>query len=127
MRAGGILILGGACTRNIYDGVAERTARVFPAPTGASHGRFTLVEDDGVSNDHTGKGAYTELVVSFAAAGGDRDSEVVVDCEVVRGAYELPYDVIWFELPVGNARRVVVKEGKEERRRINGGREVGLW
>lgn len=64
VRAGGILILGGACERNIYDGVGSRTALLFPAPGGDSHGSFTLIEDDGVSNEHTDEGAYTELVVS---------------------------------------------------------------
>ncbi|KAJ6494934.1 glycosyl hydrolases family 31-domain-containing protein [Mycena vulgaris] len=121
VRAGGVLVLGGACTRNIYDGVGSRTALVFPAPAGASSGRFTLVEDDGVSNDHTGKGVYTELVLSFSAAAGGR--EVVVDCEVVHGAYRLPYKVIWVELPVGDQRKVVVKGGKTARRE---GEKVGI-
>ncbi|KAJ7485732.1 glycosyl hydrolases family 31-domain-containing protein [Mycena latifolia] len=125
VRAGGVLVLGGACARNIYDGVASRTALVFPAPSGASNGRFILIEDDGVSNDHTGRGVYAELVLSFTAAGAN--AEVVVDCKVVKGAYKLPYDVIWFELPVGDARKIVVKGGKTERRRQNGGKEeVGI-
>ncbi|KAJ6594391.1 glycosyl hydrolases family 31-domain-containing protein [Mycena capillaripes] len=120
VRAGAVLILGGACARNIYDGVASRTALVFPAPTGESRGSFTLIEDDGVSNEHTGKGVYTELVVSFAAT----EAEVVVDYEVVHGAYKLPYEVIWFELPVGDKRKLVVKEGKKDRRKEIG--EVGI-
>ncbi|KAJ6625766.1 glycosyl hydrolases family 31-domain-containing protein [Mycena sp. CBHHK59/15] len=126
VRAGGALVLGGACAWNIYDGVKERTAVVFPAPSGASHGSFTLVEDDGVSNDHTGKGVYTELVLSFAVAEGN--SEVVVDYEAVHGAYKLPYEVIWVELPVGDTRKVVVKGGKTERRRrsVGGKEEVGI-
>ncbi|KAF7357793.1 BZ3500-MvSof-1268-A1-R1-Chr3-1g06135 protein [Mycena venus] len=111
VRAGAIIILGGTCERNIYDGVASRTALVFPAPTGESRGSFTLIEDDGVSNDHTDKGVYTELVVSFAATEG----EVFVDYEVVHSAYKLPYEVIWFELPVGDKRQLVVKGGKTER------------
>lgn len=120
-----MLVLGGACTRNIYDGVASRTALVFPAPTGASRGSFTLIEDDGVSNAHTGKGVYTELVVSFTAGGAG--GEVVVDCEVVHGAYKLPYEVIWFELPAGDERKLVVKAGKTERRQQNEGKEeVGI-
>ncbi|KAJ7091907.1 glycosyl hydrolases family 31-domain-containing protein [Mycena belliarum] len=124
VRAGGVLVLGGACKRNIYDGIASRTALIFPAPSGASSGSFTLVEDDGVSNDHTGRGTYTELVVSFTASGSDA---VIVDCEVVKGAYKLPYEVIWFELPVGDARKVVVKGGKAGRRRHNGDKEeVGI-
>ncbi|KAJ7761077.1 glycosyl hydrolases family 31-domain-containing protein [Mycena metata] len=123
VRAGGILILGGACERNIYDGVASRTALVFPAPSGDSQGSFTLIEDDGVSNDHTAKGVYTELVISFAAT----STEVVVGYEVVHGAYKLPYEVIWFELPVGDKRKVMVKRGKTERRQMNGNREqVGV-
>ncbi|KAJ7141312.1 glycosyl hydrolases family 31-domain-containing protein [Mycena epipterygia] len=119
VRAGGVLVLGGACTRNIYDGVASRTVLVFPTPTGASHGSFTLVEDDGVSNAHTGKGVYTELVVSFTTGGAG--------AEVVHGAYKLPYEVIWFELPAGDERKVVVNARKTERRKQNGGKEeVGI-
>jgi alpha-glucosidase len=123
VRAGAVIILGGACARNIHDGVASRTALVFPTPKGESHGSFTLIEDDGVSNDHTGMGVYTELVVSFAAT----EAKVVVDYEVVHGAYKLPYEVIWIELPVGDKRKVVVKEGKTERLKENGGKkEVGI-
>ncbi|KAJ7121284.1 glycosyl hydrolases family 31-domain-containing protein [Mycena crocata] len=124
VRAGGVLILGGACQRNIYDGVASRTAIVFPAPTGESRGSFTLIEDDGVSNDHTAKGVYTELFVSFSVSAAGK--EVVVDYEMVHGAYKLPYEVIWFELPVGDARKLVVKQGKKERRKTEGGKEVGI-
>ncbi|KAJ7267606.1 glycosyl hydrolases family 31-domain-containing protein [Mycena haematopus] len=120
VRAGAVLVLGGACTRNIYDGVASRTALLFPAPAGASQGSFTLIEDDGVSNDHTGAGVYTELVVSFSAT----EAAVVVDYEVVRGAYKLPYEVIWFELPRGDERKVVVRREKTERRKDSG--EVGI-
>ncbi|KAF7376546.1 Glycosyl hydrolases family 31-domain-containing protein [Mycena sanguinolenta] len=83
-------------------------------------GRFTLIEDDGVSNEHTSAGEYTELVVSFAA----NETEVVVNWEVVHGGYELPYDIIWFELPRGDKRKLVVKAGKTERRNENG--EVGI-
>ncbi|KAJ7495980.1 glycosyl hydrolases family 31-domain-containing protein [Mycena galericulata] len=123
VRSGGVFVLGGACARNIYDGVASRAALVFPAPTGESTGSFTLIEDDGVSNAHTDKGVYTELVLSFTASG----SEIVVDYEVVYGGYELPYDVIWLELPVGDQRKLVVKEGKTERRKQNEGKEeVGI-
>ncbi|KAJ7217663.1 glycosyl hydrolases family 31-domain-containing protein, partial [Mycena pura] len=89
VRAGGVLVLGGACARNIYDGVGERTALIFPAPgsvRASSRGAFTLIEDDGVSNAHTRDGTYTELVLSFNAT----ETEVVVDVEVVRGSYELP-------------------------------------
>ncbi|KAJ6498838.1 glycosyl hydrolases family 31-domain-containing protein [Mycena sanguinolenta] len=120
VRAGGVLVLGGACTRNIHDGVASRTALIFPAPTGASQGCFTLIEDDGVSNAHTGEGEYTELVVSFVA----NEAEVIVNWEVVHGGYELPYEVIWFELPRGDKRKLVVKTGKTERRNDNG--QVGI-
>jgi alpha-glucosidase len=126
VRSGGIFVLGGACTRNIYDGVAERTALIFPAPTGDSRGKFTLIEDDGMSNAHTGQGVYTELLLSFKAAapGG----VVVVDYEVVHGGYKLPYDVIWFELPASDVRKVVVKGGKTEKRRLHadGREEIGI-
>ncbi|KAF8199901.1 glycosyl hydrolases family 31-domain-containing protein [Mycena galopus ATCC 62051] len=120
VRAGAVLVLGGVCSRNIYDGVASRTALVFPAPTGDSQGSFTLIEDDGVSNEHTGTGVYTELVVSFVAT----EAEVVVDYEVVHGEYKLPYEVIWLELPRGDTRKLVVKGGKTERHNEN--REVGI-
>ncbi|KAK7005918.1 hypothetical protein R3P38DRAFT_3326385 [Favolaschia claudopus] len=115
VRAGAVLIFGGACQRNIYDGVSSRTALIFPAPKGDSQGSFTLIEDDGISNHHTNKQAYTELVVLFKAT----DAEVTVDYEVVHGDYKLPYDVIWFELPKGDQRKVVGKNAKSERREEN--------
>ncbi|KAF7321974.1 Glycosyl hydrolases family 31-domain-containing protein [Mycena kentingensis (nom. inval.)] len=111
VRSSGILVFGGACTKNIYDGVGERTARVFPAPAGASKGSFMLIEDDGRSNAHTHKGVYTELLLSFECA-GDGAGEVVVNVEVLKGGYKLPYEVVWFELPAGDKRKVVGKGGK---------------
>ncbi|KAJ7071961.1 glycosyl hydrolases family 31-domain-containing protein [Mycena amicta] len=113
VRAGGIMVLGGACTNNIYDGIAERTALIFPAPIGSSQGSFALIEDDGRTNAHTRDGKFTELTVSFEST----EAEVVVDVEVVKGEYELPYDVVWFELPQGDKRKVSVKAEKEARSR----------
>ncbi|KAK4051516.1 hypothetical protein OIO90_004730 [Microbotryomycetes sp. JL221] len=64
VRAGGALMLGGRCSRNIYDGIRERTLLIFPGPTGHSSGQtgsLTLVEDDFKTNDHVDKNIYSEL------------------------------------------------------------------
>ncbi|KAF7305934.1 Glycosyl hydrolases family 31-domain-containing protein [Mycena chlorophos] len=104
VRSGGILVLGGPCTNNIYDGVGERTALVFPAPQGTSKGRFVLIEDDGRTNAHTAESKFTELLLSFKAS----EKQVEVGVEVLEGGYALPYNVIWFELPRRDGRKVVV-------------------
>ncbi|KAI5478030.1 hypothetical protein MNV49_005493 [Pseudohyphozyma bogoriensis] len=104
VRSGGILVLGGVCTRNIFDGITERTAHIFPSPTKASEGTFTLIEDDGKSNDHTSKKVYTEIELAFKSADA---TTVEVSYAVVHGKYKLPYDTIFWALPEGDQRKVV--------------------
>ncbi|CAK5265429.1 unnamed protein product [Mycena citricolor] len=120
VRSGGILVLGGECKRNVYDGVNERTALVFPAPGKASAGSFTLIEDDGVSNEHLDKGIYTEILLTYSATA----TEVVVDYEVVHGQFKLPYEAVWIQLPIGDQRKIVVKAGKKEAKGPGG--QVGI-
>ncbi|KAM0786221.1 hypothetical protein ACM66B_007024 [Microbotryomycetes sp. NB124-2] len=113
VRAGGVLVLGGSCSRDIYDGTSERTLVIFPAPashrsSGQSGGSFTLVEDDFRSNDHTDKGVYTEIHFWFKVV----DSESVqVGYDVVRKEWPLPYRDVAVCLPPGDARQVVGAEG----------------
>lgn len=131
VRGGGILVLGGKCTKNIYDGTNERTVLVFPAPSSSSSssasgqkGSFTLIEDDGKSNDHTNpsRRGYTEIFLSFTVVEGGESVEV--DFEVVHRRFELPYEVVWFELPRGDRRTLKVREGKVEAGRKE--RRVGV-
>lgn len=57
--------------------------------------------------------------------GGEGDDEVVeVDYRVVKGAWELEYEVLWWELPKGDGRRIVAKGGKETR--VDGDGRVGI-
>jgi alpha-glucosidase len=123
VRGGGILVLGGQCTKNIYDGMDERTIQIFPVPSASNslagrRGSFTLVEDDGKSNDHTTKGNYTEMVISFEVV----DETVVIEVEVVKGEYELGYEVLWFELPMDDEREMVGARGMSL---VREGRRVG--
>ena len=101
----------------------ERTVQIYPVPssTPCSAGRagsFTLIEDDGKSNDHTTKGIYTEMVVSFEVV----DETVVIEVEVVKGEYELGYEVLWFELPMDDEREMVGARGMSL---VREGRRVG--
>lgn len=126
VRAGGIIVLGGECTNSIHDGTTSRTIHLFPAPMPAhtssssrTTGTFTLIEDDGVSNDHTNDGHYTEIMISFKVFrlpvdGCDIDV-VEVDYEFKHRGYELPYDLMEVKLPDGNTSRIIAAEGKEMR------------
>ncbi|KAG8764033.1 hypothetical protein FRC12_008332 [Ceratobasidium sp. 428] len=111
VRAGGILVLGGKCTSTVYDGEMLRVAHIFPSPSpknpGAT-GSFTLVEDDGKTNAHVNEGVYTELEVSFLA---EDEEYIEVDVKVLHNAYAVPYDVIWFVLPVKDKRKMKAKSG----------------
>jgi alpha-glucosidase len=110
-----MLVLGGRCTSNIYDGLGSRTVLIFPSPSNSSFGltgSFTLIEDDGRTNDHLEKGLYTELALHFAVKG----AEVEVRWELVHGGYSLPYQELTWELPKGDTRKVVAASGMEWRR-----------
>jgi hypothetical protein len=133
VRSGGILILGGKCHRNIYDGLSSRTALLFPTPASSANGcsgRLTLIEDDGCTNAHTASGIYTELDICFKAE--PKSDRVEVWIEVRHVAYKLPYDTIWFQLPIGDDRTVCLsdagelRKGKSEDERTVWGMNVGL-
>lgn len=112
VRAGGILVLGGVCSRNIFDGTGERDTLIFPAPhkhASGTKGSFTLIEDDGTSNDHTDKGFFTELDLSFVTISTDR---VEVAVQTIRHQYVLPYSTMLWLLPSGDERVLVDVEGK---------------
>lgn len=69
-----------------------------------SQGSFTLIEDDGVSNDATEKGVFTEVVVYFEAT-IDR-VKVGAKMEKERANYKASWDLT-FVLPNGDNRRIV--------------------
>ncbi|KZT44248.1 hypothetical protein SISSUDRAFT_1057221 [Sistotremastrum suecicum HHB10207 ss-3] len=122
VREGGIFVLGGPCQRSSHDGVASRTAFIFPSPVISSRARatenvwssgsFNLIEDDGKTNDHTTNGTYTELTLSFEVEEASA-SEVKIDVAVVHRRYSLPYSVIWFVLPHGDLRQLAGKKDVE--------------
>ncbi|KAL8286348.1 hypothetical protein RQP46_004365 [Phenoliferia psychrophenolica] len=118
VRGGGILVLGGACTKNIYDGVNERTALIFPTSNSqpGSTGHFTLVEDDGRTNST----ARTQLELSFAVVDVKGVEVVQVDYQLACAEFELPFDTIWWELPSGDGRNLVGAAGKEVHRDSEG-------
>ncbi|CAE6415464.1 unnamed protein product [Rhizoctonia solani] len=113
VRAGGILVLSNKCTETVYDGEATRVAHIFPSSSsqaGGAKGSFKLVEDDGKSNEHVEKGAFTELELSFQV--GEKGQQVVeVDVKELSNSYNLPYSVIWFILPLGDNRKLRVPTG----------------
>ncbi|KAG8682651.1 hypothetical protein FRC08_014823 [Ceratobasidium sp. 394] len=119
----GILILGNKCTGTVYDGDTLRVAHIFPSPSPnkpGTTGCFALVEDDGKTNAHVNEGIYTELEVSFKVEG---EGQVEVDVKVLHNAYVVPYDVIWFVLPVGDTREMKARHGtKAETKRGEDGR-----
>jgi len=128
VRGGGILVLGGRCANTIGDGVTSRTALLFPSPTSAEtrsvsssapisesglHGSFTLIEDDGRSNNHTLRGGFTEIEISFKVTGSDHGDVVQVDYKLINeGYWPLPYRSIKLCLPAGDHRKIVGAGGK---------------
>lgn len=121
VRDGGILVLGGKCSNNVMDGLGYRVALIFPTPKsnlkaavgdslGAS-GSFTLVEDDGITNDHMKKSTYCELRLSFQVS-SDHD-QIIIDVDIIHRGYQVPYKVIWFLLPQGDERKMVGKGGTD--------------
>ncbi|KAG9127037.1 hypothetical protein FRC07_000922 [Ceratobasidium sp. 392] len=125
VRAGGILVLGGKCANTVYDGEGLRVAHIFPSPSPkalGARGTFTLVEDDGKTNAHVNEGVHTELEIGFQVEDGE---DVEVDLKVLHSAYAVPYDVIWFVLPVRDTRKLKSKsETKTEARKSDDGRNM---
>ncbi|CAE6538194.1 unnamed protein product [Rhizoctonia solani] len=115
VRAGGILVLSNKCTDTVYDGGATRVAHIFPSirsQVDGSKGTFKLVEDDGKTNEHTENGAFTELELNFQVSPGEKaEQEIEVDVKELNNSYTLPYDVVWFILPLGDNRKLRVPAG----------------
>ncbi|CUA68775.1 hypothetical protein RSOLAG22IIIB_03635 [Rhizoctonia solani] len=115
VRAGGILVLSNKCTDTVYDGGATRVAHIFPSirsQADGSKGTFKLVEDDGKTNEHTENGAFTELELNFQVSPGEKaEQEIEVDVKELNNSYTLPYDVVWFILPLGDNRKLRVPAG----------------
>lgn len=108
-RSGSIYVLGGACTETIYDGINERTVYIVADPTVKSSGEFTLIEDDGTSNQHTDQSIYTEIHISFEAD----DSEVRVSIQLVQDKYKLPYSEMEVVLVGANEKRPIKIDGRD--------------
>lgn len=118
----------------MYDGDTTRTAHIFPSLTPQAHGArgsFKLIEDDGKTNDHVERGSFTELELGFhVVASEDGKQYVEVDVKTLHNSYTLPYDVIWFVLPVGDARELRVASGstrKTSTREADGRRMFGVY
>ncbi|SGY50174.1 BQ5605_C001g00861 [Microbotryum silenes-dioicae] len=109
VRAGGILVVGPTCKNNLFESFGSRHVLIFPssAQSGCS-GRFTLVEDDGVSNEHTLNGVYTEIDVWYRVKNFE---EVEVGFEVSRNEYVTKWKNLTWELPKGDRRKIVGAEG----------------
>ncbi|KDN45363.1 hypothetical protein RSAG8_04950, partial [Rhizoctonia solani AG-8 WAC10335] len=115
VRAGGILVLSNKCTETVYDGGATRVAHIFPSlgsQVDGTKGSFKLVEDDGKTNEHTEKGAFTELELSFQVGPGAKGEQAIeVDVKELNNSYALPYKIVWFILPPGDNRKLRVPAG----------------
>ena len=84
-----------------------------------SHGSFTLIEDDGQSNDHTLRGVYTEIELSFKVTSAEHEEVVEVDYELTHAGYwPLPYSSIELRLPASDNRKIVAAEGKSVRTQL---------
>ncbi|KAJ1304276.1 hypothetical protein OPQ81_005436 [Rhizoctonia solani] len=132
-RAGGILVLSNKCTETVYDGGTTRVAHIFPSLNSQAHGAtgsFRLVEDDGKTNEHVEKGAFTELELSFQAQPGEKGQQIVeVDVKELSKSYALPFNVIWFILPLGDNRKLRVPLGSTRKtsEEKDGGWPSNVW
>lgn len=108
-------MLSEKCSNTAYDGDTTRTAHIFPSPTNNADGvtgSFTLIEDDGKTNAHVERGIFTEIKLSFRVAPDNQGSQrVEVGVEIATHSYDLPYDIIWFVLPVGDTRELCLAPG----------------
>jgi len=111
--------------------MGSRIALLFPTPASGksyagsslpspilesgSYGSFILIEDDGQSNDHTLRGVYTEIELSFKVTYAEHEEVVEVDYELTHAGWPLPYSSIELRLPASDNRKIVVAEGKSVR------------
>jgi alpha-glucosidase len=96
--AGGIIPMGKVMPHIGGEEDDVRQAFVFPHPR-SGRGKFTLVEDDGISQAYL-QGGYTEVEIEVAA---DPD-EVTLRVSKSHAGYPLPYRTIEFVLPHGERR-----------------------
>jgi alpha-glucosidase len=105
--AGGIVPMG-KVMRHVGEVTDDlRQAYVFPHPDGG-HGRFTIVEDDGISLGYQ-HGEYTEVVLEVEAS----TNAIAFRVELLAQGYPLPYEEIEFLLPPGEQRPVQLEAGRE--------------
>jgi alpha-glucosidase len=117
--AGGMIPLGRAM-RHVGETPDDlRQVLVFPHGE-RGEGRFTLVEDDGISLGYQ-RGAFSEVALSVAAT----PREITLAC-AVSGGYDLSYREIEFVLPPGEARPVRAGAGARAATSADGRRRVVL-
>ncbi|GAB4429445.1 MAG: glycoside hydrolase family 31 protein [Anaerolineae bacterium] len=95
----------------------ERDIIVFPHRA-SGQGRFTLIEDDGLSMDYQ-RGVFTEVELVVEAT----PAQIVLAC-TPSGAYPLPYRQVTFVLPPGEERAVRAGAGSAETVGPDGRRRV---
>jgi alpha-glucosidase len=108
IRENGILVLAGESKTSVFEAAArsERTVKLFPSPSErgveAEPTTFTIVEDDGVSNEASANGAYTELQLTCSSG----QTEIHFKIESIHTRYKGRWK--WkVELPGGDERRIV--------------------
>jgi alpha-glucosidase len=100
VRAGGMMPMGKVMR---YFGEKPDDLRqmyIFPHPE-VGHGRFNLIEDDGVSFDFL-KGGFSECQIQVVAS---RD-QISVEVEINQAGFELPYSSIECIFPFGEKRKI---------------------
>jgi alpha-glucosidase (family GH31 glycosyl hydrolase) len=114
---GGIIPLGRPMRHVGEQPDDERDILVFPHRA-SGQGRFTLIEDDGLSMDYQ-RGVFTEVELIVEAT----PAQIVLAC-APSGAYLLPYRQVTFVLPPGEARIVRAGAGSAETVGPDGRRRV---
>ncbi|UZJ56955.1 hypothetical protein CBS101457_006275 [Exobasidium rhododendri] len=115
VREGGVIVLGPAIVSHLPSPAPlnrVRTIEIYPTPSDnlkhrspgrtVSQGSFTLIEDDGVSNEATEHGMFTEIVVYFCAT----EKQVTVGARVERAHYAGTWQ-LKFSLPESDRRNMV--------------------
>lgn len=112
VREGGIIILGSTCKSGVKENDESRTALLFPGHELGSKGEFTLIEDDGISSNHTLRGAYLELKIMFEIIRRDEEQVIAVDTEYIHREYDPKFKSISFVLPHGDEREIISLNGR---------------
>jgi len=114
--AGGIIPMGKAMRYVGEQPDDLRQAFVFPHPK-QGQGRFTLIEDDGLSLGYQ-RGEVAEVTLEVAA-----ESDHIALSAKSQGNFTLPYPEIEFILPPGETRPVQI-DGGDETRMVVAGRHI---